>query len=136
MKNFISSLIIALSILSINACSKKNVEDTPATNNEQSSVENEQKKPIDTNPDGTYEYKQGPQRCELTISGNTWNAKTIMESGFGPEYDETNATYQRGIIDGESLKDETGYVTLGSISQSSNGDWDISLSSMSFDKVR
>jgi hypothetical protein len=75
MKYFISSLIIALSILSINACSKKNVEDTPATNNEQSAVENEQKKPIDTNPDGTYECKQGPQRCELTISGNTWNAE-------------------------------------------------------------
>ena len=60
----------------------------------------------------------------------------MMESGFGAEYDESNATYERGIIDGNALKDETGYVTMESISQSKNGEWDISLNNMSFDKVR
>lgn len=136
MRNLFVSLLIALGILGMNSCSKKNVEDAPATNAQTTTSESTQTQAIDTDPTGTYECKRGPQSCELTISGSTWSAKTMMASGFGAEYDESNATYERGIIDGNALKDETGYVTIGSVSQSKNGEWDISLNNMSFDKVR
>lgn len=136
MRNIFTTLMIMLIVVGINSCSKKNTEDAPATTEQTTTGETTQTQAVDTDPSGTYECKRGPQSCELTISGTTWSAKTMMESGFGAEYDESNATYERGIIDGDALKDETGYVTLGSITQSKSGEWDITLNNMSFDKVR
>ena len=55
----------------------------------------------------------------ITISGNSWRGKVVIETGFGAAYDEQNAQYSYGVVKGEDLYDESGYLKIGYISGNS-----------------
>lgn len=45
--------------------------------------------------------------------GNMWTGQFTFVSGFGAEYDAGNAEFQSGVVKGNDLYDESGYVKIG-----------------------
>lgn len=77
-------------------------------------------------PSGTYIYERGGSmggKIVLRITGNTWISKLTMNSGFGESYDDEQAMYSSGYVDGRSLLDETGYVKVGRLWRNANKRW-------------
>jgi hypothetical protein len=80
----------------------------------------------DNDPSGTYVYeKSGAMggRQVVTIAGESWIGKLTLHSGFGESYDEEQAMYNTGIVIGNKLMDETGYVQVGRIWKNANKRW-------------
>ena len=71
-----------------------------------------------TSINGTYSLNAGDGELTITISGNIWRSKFVMVTGFGSAYDNQNAEYDRGIVKGNDLFDESGYVKVGYVSGS------------------
>ena len=65
---------------------------------------------------GTYSTENRDGSISVTISGSSWRSKIVIKSGFGEAYDNQNAQYSRGIVNGNDLYDESGYVKIGSVS--------------------
>jgi hypothetical protein len=77
-------------------------------------------------PSGTYIYERGGSmggKIVLRITGNTWISKLTMNTGFGESYDDEQAMYSSGYVDGRSLLDETGYVKVGRLWRNANKRW-------------
>ena len=77
-------------------------------------------------PSGTYIYERGGSmggKIVLRITGNTWISKLTMNTGFGESYDDEQAMYSSGYVDGKSLLDETGYVKVGRIWRNAQKRW-------------
>lgn len=72
------------------------------------------KKPKSNN--GTYTYETSDGYLTLTIRGNSWSSKFVIRTGFGEAYDNQNAQYDRGLVNGNDLYDSSGYVKIGSVS--------------------
>lgn len=64
---------------------------------------------------GVYQYAGGDAKSEIVVMGSTWTGSFSFVSGFGTEYDAGNAEYQSGIVRGNDLYDESGYVKIGYI---------------------
>jgi hypothetical protein len=46
-----------------------------------------------------------------------------MNSGFGESYDEEQAMYSSGVVIGNKLMDETGFVQVGRLWKNANKRW-------------
>lgn len=103
----------------------------------QQDIQHENVEELDTyeeSPDGEYLFRSGYDKTELTISGNSWYTTTTINSGFGESYDAEQAMTERGLVDGLTLYDETGYVRLGKLEKNRNGEWSVTLTGMRFRK--
>ena len=88
--------------------------------------ENQAIEEIIDDPSGTYIYERGGSmggKIVLRITGNTWISKLTMNTGFGESYDNEQAMYSSGYVDGRSLLDETGYVKVGRLWRNANKRW-------------
>ena len=88
--------------------------------------ENQAIEEIIDDPSGTYIYERGGSmggKIVLRITGNTWISKLTMNTGFGESYDDEQAMYSSGYVDGRSLLDETGYVKVGRLWRNANKRW-------------
>mgnify|MGYP001209762500 CR=1 FL=1 len=72
-----------------------------------------------TSINGTYKYSDSGGSSTVTVSGNTWSAKSVINSGFGSSYDNSQAQYSNGIVKNGKLYDSSGYVQVGSVDGSS-----------------
>jgi len=89
-------------------------------------VQENQTEEILDDPSGTYVYERGGSmggKIVLRITGNTWISKLTMNTGFGESYDDEQAMYSSGYVDGRSLLDETGYVKVGRLWRNANKRW-------------
>ncbi len=77
----------------------------------------------DTDPTGTYVYENGQGKTELVVSSSTWYATTTMKTGFGDDYDASQAMTSRGIVNDGGLYDETGYIKVGKLWKNANKKW-------------
>lgn len=57
-------------------------------------------------------YTSGDNR--ITINGSSWSSIVVIVSDFGSQYNET--LRDNGIVNGDNLYDDSGYVKIGSIS--------------------
>tara|TARA_B110000116_G_scaffold193437_1_gene168324 strand:+ start:321 stop:770 length:450 start_codon:yes stop_codon:yes gene_type:complete len=65
---------------------------------------------------GTYKYETSDGSLTITISGSSWRSAHVITTGFGEAYDNQNAQYDRGIVNGDDLYDSSGYIKLGYVS--------------------
>ena len=72
-----------------------------------------------TSINGTYKYSDSGGSSTVTVSGNTWSAKSVINSGFGSSYDNGQAQYSNGVVKNGKLYDSSGYVQVGSVDGSS-----------------
>jgi hypothetical protein len=72
-----------------------------------------------TSINGTYKYSDSGGSSTVTVSGNTWSAKSVINSGFGSSYDNSQAQYSNGVVKNGKLYDSSGYVQVGSVDGSS-----------------
>jgi antitoxin component YwqK of YwqJK toxin-antitoxin module len=61
-------------------------------------------------------YTSGENR--ITINGSSWSSVVVIISDFGSQYNENQS--DNGIVKGDDLYDDSGYVKIGSISSSSS----------------
>ena len=116
MKLFISLLTFLL-IFSCGGESKSSKSDSKSRSSNTSSSTYSKKKAKTNN--GTYSKETRDGKMTVTISGNSWRGKTVIKTGFGDAYDNQNAQYDRGLVKGNDLYDESGYVKIGSVSGNS-----------------
>jgi hypothetical protein len=116
MKLFISLLTFLL-IFSCGGESKSSKSDSKSRSSNTSSSTYSKKKAKTNN--GTYSKETRDGKMTVTISGNSWRGKTVIKTGFGDAYDNQNAQYDRGLVKGNDLYDESGYVKMGSVSGNS-----------------
>ena len=116
MKLFISMLTFLL-IYSCGSESKSSKSDSKSRSSNTSSSTYSKKKAKTNN--GTYSKETRDGKMTVTISGNSWRGKTVIKTGFGDAYDNQNAQYDRGLVKGNDLYDESGYVKIGSVSDNS-----------------
>ena len=116
MKLFISMLTFLL-IYSCGSESKSSKSDSKSRSSNTSSSTYSKKKAKTNN--GTYSKETRDGKMTVTISGNSWRGKTVIKTGFGDAYDNQNAQYDRGLVKGNDLYDESGYVKIGSVSGNS-----------------
>ena len=64
---------------------------------------------------GIYTYKDNSAELQITVSGNRWMGKTVIISGFGAEYNNQNAQYDNGIVNGNDLYESSGNIKIGHI---------------------
>jgi hypothetical protein len=91
-----------------------------------STVDTESLEYEDNDPSGTYIYEKPGNmggKQELRITGNTWISKLTLTTGFGESYDDEQAMYSSGTVDGKKLMDETGYVQVGRLWKNANKRW-------------
>jgi antitoxin component YwqK of YwqJK toxin-antitoxin module len=81
------------------------------------SYTNKKKKTKSNN--GKYVYDSTDGTLTVTISGSSWQGKTAIKTGFGSAYDNQQAQYSRGIVNGNDLYDESGYIKVGYVSGNS-----------------
>ena len=101
-------------------------EEVPILDENLDVQENQAIEEIMDDPSGTYIYERGGSmggKIVLRITGNTWISKLTMNSGFGESYDDEQAMYSSGYVDGKSLLDETGYVKVGRLWRNANKRW-------------
>ena len=88
----------------VNSTSAETSSETP-TDDSKSEISNS----------GVYTYKDNSTELQITVSGNRWMGKTVIVSGFGAEYDNQNAQYDNGIINGNDLYESSGNIKIGYI---------------------
>ena len=101
-------LIISFFLLS---CSNTSGGDKINNNTNNQPSESYQQKSVN----GVYSYSDNSVKSIVTVSGNRWNSKLVIISGFGDSYDNSNASYSSGIMKDGLLYDDSGYFKLGSI---------------------
>ena len=136
-KNIYDYSVLDSAKKSINSIDEENVQqpimEIPETHPEEIAnveknldVQQNQTEEILDDPSGTYIYERGGSmggKIVLRITGNTWISKLTMNSGFGESYDDEQAMYSSGYVDGKSLLDETGYVKVGRLWRNVNKRW-------------
>ncbi|MCF8307413.1 MAG: hypothetical protein K9I68_00235 [Bacteroidales bacterium] len=73
------------------------------SNDSEQSDDSEQSEKKET-IDGTYTYSGNTAELVITINGDSWQGKTTIAG---------NTEYQKGIVKGEDLYNETGSVKIG-----------------------
>jgi len=79
---------------------------TPSTRNEPED---------DSDPTGLYVFRNYEGETRLVVAGTRWLARTIINTGFGAEYDASQGMTSAGVVSDNILYDETGYVEVGSL---------------------
>jgi hypothetical protein len=108
--NYNQSLsVLTILIFSIIAFGSCNLNDSDSSKSSiKSSYSN-------TSVDGTYKYSDSGGSSVVTVSGNRWSGKTVINSGFGSSYDNGQAQYSNGVVKNGKLYDSSGYVQLGTV---------------------
>jgi hypothetical protein len=119
MKNVFFLLLLSFGIVSCENKSTTNQSSDEAVENS-SSAETSSETPTDDSKSeisnsGVYTYKDNSTELQITVSGNRWMGKTVIVSGFGAEYDNQNAQYDNGIINGNDLYESSGNIKIGYI---------------------
>ena len=65
--------------------------------------------------DGVYLFADNSVKIRITIVGNKWNGKTTIISGFDSDNDNQNAEYESGVVNGNTLYDDSGYAEIGHV---------------------
>lgn len=118
MKKIFILLLLSVTIIS---CENKtstvesNTTTESATTSESSTDETKTESKAETTPDGIYSYTDNSAELQITVSGNRWMGKTVIVSGFGAEYDNQNAQYDNGIVNGTDLYESSGNIKIGYI---------------------
>ena len=95
-----------------NAVENSNSAETPSeTTSEKPTSESN----TEISNSGIYTYKDNSAELQITVSGNRWMGKTVIISGFGAEYDNQNAQYDNGIVNGNDLYESSGNIKIGYI---------------------
>ena len=118
MKKIFILLLLSGTIISCeNKTSTVESNTTPesAATSESSTDETKTESKAETTPDGIYSYKDNSAELQITVSGNRWMGKTVIVSGFGAEYDNQNAQYDNGIVNGTDLYESSGNIKIGYI---------------------
>ena len=112
---YIHSLILIISLF-LFSCSNSSSEGDKIKNNNQTSESYNQpsKSYQQKSINGVYSYSDNSAKSIVTVSGNRWNGKLVIISGFGDTYDNSNASYSSGIVKDGILYDDSGYLKLGS----------------------
>jgi hypothetical protein len=66
--------------------------------------------------DGTYLYSDNLLILTITVNGNRWFGKTVVNTGMGSDYDDRNTKYESGFLKNNSLFESTGMLEIGYIS--------------------
>lgn len=119
MKNVFFLLLLSFGIVSCENKPTTNQSSDEAVENS-SSAETSSETPTDDSKSeisnsGVYTYKDNSTELQITVSGNRWMGKTVIVSGFGAEYDNQNAQYDNGIINGNDLYESSGNIKIGYI---------------------
>lgn len=69
----------------------------------------------DSDPTGLYVFRNYEGETRLVVAGTRWLARTIINTGFGAEYDASQGMTSAGVVSDNILYDETGYVEVGSL---------------------
>lgn len=78
---------------------------------------------VNTDPSGIYSYRNVDGETRLRVLGSRWIAVTMLRTGFGDEYDASQAMTSSGIVEGSMLYDETGYVQVGRLRRNGANVW-------------
>lgn len=119
MKNIFFLLLLSFGIVSCenkpttNQSSDEAVENSSSTETSSETPTDDSKSEISNS--GVYTYKDNSTELQITVSGNRWMGKTVIVSGFGAEYDNQNAQYDNGIINGNDLYESSGNIKIGYI---------------------
>ena len=123
MKNIILLLLLTSGTISCenkpsnNQTTDNAVENSTSTEATSETSIDDSKSEINNN--GIYTYKDNSTELQITVSGNRWMGKTVIISGFGSEYDNQNAQYDNGILNGSDLYESSGNIKIGYIDGSS-----------------
>jgi hypothetical protein len=119
MKNIITLLLLTASLSSCENKPEKSQSTSNtvenATPSETSSETPRDESKHETTSEGIYTYKDNSTELQITVSGNRWMGKTVIVSGFGTEYDNQNAQYDNGIVNGNDLYESSGNIKIGYI---------------------
>lgn len=86
-----------------------------------SATQNEQED--DSDPTGLYVFRNYEGETRLVVAGTRWLARTIINTGFGAEYDASQGMTSVGVVSDNILYDETGYVEVGSLRRIGRDFW-------------
>lgn len=118
MKKIIFLLILSAGII---ACENKttsqsneSIEENSTSSDASSETSTDESKSEISNG-GVYSYKDNSTELQITVSGNRWMGKTVIVSGFGAEYDNQNAQYDNGFVNGNDLYESSGNIKIGYI---------------------
>jgi hypothetical protein len=123
MKNIILLLLLTSVTISCenkpsnNQTTDNSVENSTSPEATSETSKDDSKSEINNN--GIYTYKDNSTELQITVSGNRWMGKTVIISGFGSEYDNQNAQYDNGIVNGSDLYESSGNIKIGYIDGSS-----------------
>ena len=78
-------------------------------------VERTQK--IEKTINGTYIYDGSDAKCKISVFGDQWVGSFSVVSGFGDEYDASQAEFQTGVVRSNEIFDESGLVKIGYIEE-------------------
>jgi hypothetical protein len=113
--------IILLLSAAICSCENKISTEQSSSTKESSTSEDVSSNPStdeskpETTTNGIYSYRDNSVEFQITVSGNSWMGKTVIVSGFGSEYDNQNAQYDNGIVNGNDLYESSGNIKIGYI---------------------
>lgn len=77
----------------------------------------------DSDPTGLYVFRNYEGETRLVVAGTRWLARTIINTGFGAEYDASQGMTSVGVVSDNILYDETGYVEVGSLRRIGRDFW-------------
>lgn len=119
MKTIFFLLLLSFGIVSCENKPTTNQSTDDAVENSTSAETSSETPTDDSNSEisnsGIYTYKDNSTELQITVSGNRWMGKTVIVSGFGEEYDNQNAQYDNGIINGNDLYESSGNIKIGYI---------------------
>ena len=79
------------------------------------STPTEKKEPVEEPINGNYFYEGSDAKCKILVIGDLWTGSFTFVSGFGAEYDASQAEFQTGVVRGKEIFDESGLVKIGYI---------------------
>lgn len=103
--------------------SNRQPSDNSQTSSSQSADETQAEQQDDSDPTGLYVYRNYEGETRLVVAGTRWLARTIINTGFGAEYDASQGMTSVGVVSDNILYDETGYVEVGSLRRIGRDFW-------------
>jgi hypothetical protein len=79
------------------------------------STPTEKTEPVEETVNGNYFYEGLDAKCKILVMGDQWTGSFTFVSGFGDEYDASQAEFQTGVVRGNEIFDESGLVKIGYI---------------------
>lgn len=65
--------------------------------------------------DGMYQFEDESCFISFSIFGDTWQSEFILKTGLGSDYDSENSEFDGGIVNNNSLFEESGNIEIGHI---------------------